>query len=96
MDVKCIVVQHTLNNSSTKHKRQIYLTKNIQHKIKENNAIITKADKGKTLVIIYTKDYFMFYSYPYRAVFREISCWLYSHIACLDKNGEQMILYMKT
>jgi len=30
---------------------------NKQHKIKENNAIITKADKGKTLVIIYTKDY---------------------------------------
>ena len=50
-------LQHNLNNSSTKHKRQIHLTKNIQHKIKENNAIITKADKGKTLVIIYTKDY---------------------------------------
>jgi len=50
-------LQHTLNNSNTKHKRQICLTKNIQHKIKENNAIITQADKGKTLVIIYKKDY---------------------------------------
>jgi len=50
-------LQHTLNNSNTKHKRQIYLTKNIQHKIKENNAIITQANKGKTLVIIYKQDY---------------------------------------
>ena len=50
-------MQHTLNNSNTKHKRQIYLIKDIQHKIKESNAIITQADKGKTLVIIYKKDY---------------------------------------
>ena len=53
-------LQHTLNNNnnnSTIHKRQMYLTKNIQHKIKENNAVITQADKGKTLVIIYTQDY---------------------------------------
>jgi len=50
-------LQHTLNNRNTKHKRQMYLTKNIQHKIKENNAMITQKDKGKTLVIIYTHDY---------------------------------------
>ena len=31
--------------------------KNIQHKIKENNAMITYADKGKTPVIINTHDY---------------------------------------
>jgi hypothetical protein len=39
------------------HKRQLYLTKNIQHKIKENNAMITQAHKGKALVIIYKQDY---------------------------------------
>jgi hypothetical protein len=50
-------LQHILNNSNTMHKRQMYLTKNIQHNIKENNAMITQADKGKTLVIIYTHDY---------------------------------------
>ena len=34
-------LQYTFNNNNTKHKRYIYLTKNTQHKIKENNAIIT-------------------------------------------------------
>jgi len=50
-------LQQTRNNSNTTHKRHMYLTKNIQPKIKENNAMITQADKGKTLVIIYTHDY---------------------------------------
>ena len=50
-------LQHSLNNDNTMHKRHIYLTKNIQHKIKVNNAMITQADKGRTLVIIYREDY---------------------------------------
>jgi len=31
--------------------------KQINHKIANNKAMITKADKGKTTVIIYTQDY---------------------------------------
>ena len=50
-------LQHSLNNDNTTYKRHIYLTKNIQQKIKVNNAMITQADKGRTLVIIYREDY---------------------------------------
>jgi len=47
----------TLNSSNTVQKRQTYLAKNIHHKIKQNSAMITQADKGKTLVITYKQDY---------------------------------------
>ena len=39
--------------TSDKHIQQ----KNIHYKIKQNNAIITQTDKGKTIVVIYKKDY---------------------------------------
>ena len=38
-------------------KRQIFHLKNIREKLDKENAMITKADKGKTRVVIYTKDY---------------------------------------
>ena len=50
-------LQHSLNNDNTTHKRHIYLTKNIQHKIEVNNGMITQADKRRTLVVIYREDY---------------------------------------
>jgi citrate lyase synthetase len=39
------------------HKRQQHIAKNIQQKVTKNNALITLADKEKTTVIIYKKDY---------------------------------------
>ena len=50
-------LHYTLNNSNTVHKGQTYLAKNVHHKIKQNNAMIMQADKGKTLVIIYKQDF---------------------------------------
>jgi hypothetical protein len=38
-------------------RRQTYLINNINNKLVEENAVVTKADKGITIVIIYTKDY---------------------------------------
>ena len=38
-------------------KWQTVLLKNIKEKLEKENAMITKADKGKTCVIIYTRDY---------------------------------------
>jgi hypothetical protein len=39
------------------HKRQLHIVKNIHNKLDKNNAIITQADKGKTVVIIYEQEY---------------------------------------
>ena len=39
-------LQYTLHNRNTTQKRLTYLAKNI-HKIKQNNAMITQADKEK-------------------------------------------------
>jgi len=50
-------LHYPLNNSNTVHKGQTYLAKNIHHNIKQNNAMITQADKEKILVIIYKQDY---------------------------------------
>jgi len=41
----------------TTHKRQNYVLDKIKHKLTTNNAIIAQAYKGKTMVIIYQKDY---------------------------------------
>jgi len=38
-------------------KRQAYIVKNLNHRLVTENAIIVKADKGKTTVIIYSDDY---------------------------------------
>jgi len=51
-------IHYTLNKSNTVHERQTYLVKNIHQKIKQNNAMITQADKEKALVIIYKQDYY--------------------------------------
>jgi hypothetical protein len=45
------------NHHNTTHKRQWYLIKQIKQKIDEGKALIARADKGKTTVIIYTHDY---------------------------------------
>jgi hypothetical protein len=38
-------------------KRQLHIVKQINQKITKGNAMVTKADKGKSTVIIYTQDY---------------------------------------
>jgi hypothetical protein len=43
------------NRNSIAQKRQNHLTKQLNSKILINNALITKADKGKTLVIMYKR-----------------------------------------
>ena len=49
---------HNNNNNNNKtHKRQLYIAKNIHNKLSKNKAIITRADKGKTTVIIYEHEY---------------------------------------
>jgi hypothetical protein len=40
------------NTTNALHKRQLYIAKKIRTKLKQNNLIITKADKGKTVIII--------------------------------------------
>ena len=50
-------IRNTHQNINHTHKRQQHIAKNIQHKVTKNNALITLADKGKTTVIIYKKDY---------------------------------------
>jgi len=44
-------IYNSNDNSNTTHKRQLYIVRNINHKISTENAMITPADKGKTLVI---------------------------------------------
>ena len=48
-------------NSNSHHnatqKRQAYIIKNLNHRLVTENAIIVKADEGKTVVIIYSDDY---------------------------------------
>jgi len=45
------------NHHNTTHKRQLHVLKQIKLKITEGNALISRADKGKSSVIIYTQDY---------------------------------------
>ena len=45
------------NHHSTTHKRKLHVLKQIKLKITEGNALISRADKGKSSVIIYTHDY---------------------------------------
>jgi hypothetical protein len=48
---------HTLmskqNTTTHQHKQQLKLINNIKQKIHEHKAILTEADKGKTMVILY-------------------------------------------
>lgn len=45
------------SKSNTLHKRQFYNLKQIRTKLTQNNLIITKADKGKTIVIMHKDSY---------------------------------------
>jgi 23S rRNA maturation mini-RNase III len=45
------------NHHNIMAKRQAYILKNINNKLERENAMVAKADKGKTCVIIYTEDY---------------------------------------
>jgi septal ring factor EnvC (AmiA/AmiB activator) len=45
------------NQHNTSTKRLSHALKTITSKLKNENATIVKADKGKTSVIIYTEDY---------------------------------------
>jgi hypothetical protein len=42
--------------SNVLQKRQLYVVKELNKKLATENAIITQADKGKTVVIIYSKE----------------------------------------
>ena len=48
---------NTHHNISKTHKRQLHIAKNIHNILDKNNAIITQADKGKTMVIIHEQEY---------------------------------------
>ena len=45
------------NNSNKTHKRQLHIAKNIHNKLSKNKVIVTRAEKGKTTVIIYEHEY---------------------------------------
>ena len=45
------------NHQNITAKRQIYILKNINSKLVKQNAMVVKADKGKTCVIIYADKY---------------------------------------
>jgi hypothetical protein len=55
----CKKLKQIQNNRSTNilHKRRRYTIKQIRTKLAQNNLIITKADKGKTIVIINKNTY---------------------------------------
>jgi hypothetical protein len=48
---------YNANLNTTTHKTQLYVLKQIRQKITQGNSMIDRANKGKTTVIIYTKDY---------------------------------------
>ena len=47
---------HNTKQQNATHKRQWHVLKQINLKLTNNSAMIAKADKGKTVVIIYTQD----------------------------------------
>jgi len=55
--VKKLKQPYNTNHHNSTHKRQSHILKQMKHKIVNNNAMITQADKGKTTVIIYTHGY---------------------------------------
>ena len=48
---------HNTNHHNVTHKRQLHVLKQINRKITNSIAMITRNDKGKTTVIVYTHDY---------------------------------------
>ena len=49
-------IHNANNNSNVTHKTYSHIARNIRHKLDENKAMVTQADKGKTTVIIYKQD----------------------------------------
>jgi len=47
---------NTHHDTNKTHKRQLHIAKNIHNKLNRNKAIITQADKGKTVVIIHEHE----------------------------------------
>jgi hypothetical protein len=45
------------NQANIRQKRQPYIMKELNKKLNKENAILTQADKGKTIVIINSEDY---------------------------------------
>jgi hypothetical protein len=45
------------NYNTPQHSKELRIAKSIKDKLTENNATITKADKGSSIVIIYNTDY---------------------------------------
>ena len=45
------------NQANVMQKRQLYVLKKLNQNLKTENAIITQSDKGKTIVIIDSKEY---------------------------------------
>jgi hypothetical protein len=52
-------LKHLINTNqrNSTHKRQAYLLENIKQKLAKNKAMVTRADKGKTTIIIYAQHY---------------------------------------
>jgi hypothetical protein len=50
-------VNASSNHHNCETKQQTYILKNIKYKLEKENAMIVKANKGKTCVIIYANDY---------------------------------------
>ena len=50
-------IKTSSNHHNAEAKWQTYILKNINNKLRKEDAMITKADKGKTCVIIYNNDY---------------------------------------
>jgi len=50
-------IKTSSNHLNAEVKQQTYILKNINNKLRKEDAMITKVNKGKTCVIIYNNDY---------------------------------------
>jgi hypothetical protein len=50
-------IQASCSHYNTEVKRHYYVLKNLNNKLKKEDAMIVKADKGKSCIILYTSDY---------------------------------------
>jgi hypothetical protein len=55
--IKLKLIYNLDNHHNTTQKRQMYILRNINHKLVTESAIIVRADKGKALVIINSNEY---------------------------------------
>jgi hypothetical protein len=54
---KLVQMRHSSNQNNIYAKRQTHILRNIKNKLNKGNAMITRADKGKTIVIIDMDEY---------------------------------------